>query len=280
MGSFGSVFRGTLSDGMSIAIKVFNLQLEGAFKSFDVECEVMRNIRHRNLVRIISSCTNMDFKALVLEYMPNGSLEKWLHTQNYGLDILQRLNIMIDVALALEYLHHDHTTPIVHCDLKPSNILLDEDMIAHVGDFGIAKLLGEGEFVAQTMTLATIGYMAPEYGTEGIVSTRGDVYSYGIMLMEAFTRKKPTDEMFVGEMSLKHWVSESLHGGSIIEVVDTNLIGSEDVNFSTKKQFVSSILHLAMDCSTELPEGRITMRDAVARLKKIKIKYLPNIERA
>ena len=161
VGSFGSVYQGTLSDGLSIAVKVFNLELEGAFKSFDIECEVLRNIRHRNLVKIISSCSNIDFKALVLEFMPSGSLEKWLYSHNHFLDILHRLNIMIDVASGLEYLHHGYTTPVIHCDLKPSNVLLDEDMVAHLGDFGIAKLLGEEDSTIQTMTLATIGYMAP-----------------------------------------------------------------------------------------------------------------------
>jgi LRR receptor-like serine/threonine-protein kinase FLS2 len=160
-GSFGSVYQGTLSDGLIVAIKVFNLIVEGAFKSFDTECAVLRNIRHRNLLKIISSCSNMDFKAFVLEYMPNGNLEKWLYSQYHCLSILQRLNIMIDVASALEYLHYGYSTPIVHCDLKPTNILLDEDMVAHVADFGIAKLLGDGDSMMRTMTLATIGYMAP-----------------------------------------------------------------------------------------------------------------------
>ena len=93
--------------------------------------------------------------------MPNGSLEKWLYSCNYFLDIMQRINIMIDVASALEYLHLGHPIPVIHCDLKPSNVLLDNDMVAHVGDFGIAKLLGEEDSMKQTMTLATIGYMAP-----------------------------------------------------------------------------------------------------------------------
>jgi LRR receptor-like serine/threonine-protein kinase FLS2 len=160
-GSFGSVYQGTLSDGMIVAIKVFDLKVEGAFKSFDTECEVLRNIRHRNLVKIISTCSNMDFKSFVLEYMPNGNLEKWLYSQDHCLSVLQRLNIMIDVASALEYLHQGYSTPIVHCDLKPSNVLLDEDMVAHVADFGIAKMLGDGDSMMRTMTLATIGYMAP-----------------------------------------------------------------------------------------------------------------------
>ncbi|PQM42303.1 LRR receptor-like serine/threonine-protein kinase EFR [Prunus yedoensis var. nudiflora] len=194
-GGFGLVYKGTLSDGTDVAVKVFSLQLEGAFKSFDRECEMLSNIRHRNLIKIISCCSEIDFKALVLNYMPNGSLDKWLYSQNYSLNILQRMSIMIDVASALEYLHDGYSVPIVHCDMKPSNILLDDDMVAHVADFGIAKLLGVGDSITQTMTLATMGYMAPEYGMEGIVSRRGDVYSFGIVVMETFTRRKPTDEI-------------------------------------------------------------------------------------
>ncbi|GAY59968.1 hypothetical protein CUMW_198490 [Citrus unshiu] len=131
-----------LQDGMEVAVKVFHQQYERALKSFEDECEVMKRIRHRNLVKIIiSSCSNDDFKATF--------------------------------ALALEYLHFGHSIPIIHCDLKPSNVLLDEDMVAHISDFGIAKLLsGEDQLSKQTQTLATIGYMAPEYGTKGRVSTR------------------------------------------------------------------------------------------------------------
>ncbi|XP_062005970.1 probable LRR receptor-like serine/threonine-protein kinase At3g47570 isoform X3 [Rosa rugosa] len=160
-GGFGSVYKGTLSDGMDVAIKVFNLELEDAFSSFEVECEMLSSVHHRNLVKVISCCSQVDFKSLVLNYMPNGSLEKWLYSQNSSLNIMQRLDIMIDVASALEYLHHGYEVPIVHCDLKPSNILLDDDMVAHVADFGIARLLGGEDSMTQTMTLATIGYMAP-----------------------------------------------------------------------------------------------------------------------
>ncbi|XP_062014303.1 probable LRR receptor-like serine/threonine-protein kinase At3g47570 [Rosa rugosa] len=274
-GGFGSVYKGTLSDGINIAIKVFNLQLEGAFMSFDTECEMLGNIRHRNLIKIISCCSQIDFKAVVLDYMPNGSLEKWLYAQNFSLNILQRLSIMIDVASALEYLHHGTEIPIVHCDLKPSNILLDADMVGHVADFGIARLLGGGDSMTQTMTLATIGYMAPEYGTEGIVTRRGDVYSFGVVLMETFTKRKPTDEMFVGETGLTQWVANSLLSGAIVEVVDANLLGAEnDFSFVSKTDCLSSIMRLALSCCAESPEGRINMQDAVVTLNKIMIKFL------
>ena len=115
-----------------IVIKVFNLQLERAFRSFDSECEVLWNVRHQDLTKITSSCCIPDSKVLVLEFMLNGSHEKWLCSHNHFLDILERLNIMIDVGLAHKYLHHDHSSAhVIHCDLKPRNILLDKNMVAH-----------------------------------------------------------------------------------------------------------------------------------------------------
>ncbi|KAK2642493.1 hypothetical protein Ddye_024256 [Dipteronia dyeriana] len=268
-GSFGSVYKGTLQDGGLVAVKVFHLHLEGVLKSFETECEVLRNTRHRNLVKTISSCSNNHFKAMVIEYMPNGSLENFLYDNNCSFDILQGLNLAIDVASGLEYLHHGYFTPIVHCDLKPSNILLDENMVAHLSDFGIAKLLADEDCIARTQTLATVGYMAPEYGRDGKVSTKGDVYSYGIMLMEIFTRKKPTDEIFVGVMSLKRWVCDSLHN-SITEVVDSYLLSREDEHFAVKEQCVLSILSIAMMCTSDSPQQRINMREVVNGLLKIR----------
>ncbi|KAB1204350.1 hypothetical protein CJ030_MR8G014199 [Morella rubra] len=274
-GSFGSVYRGALSDGMIVAVKVLNLQVEGAFKSFDAECEILRSISHRNLIKIITVCSSIDFKAFVLEYMPNGNLEKWLYNDDQGLTFLQRLNIMIDVASALEYLHWGYLMPIVHCDLKPSNVLFDEDMVAHVADFGISKILSLGDSMTRTMALATIGYMAPEYGSEGIISTKGDVYSYGILLMETFTRKKPTDAIFTGELSLKHWVEESLVL-SVIEIVDDKLLENRG-DSAVFVECVSSIMRLALQCCEESPKERITIKSASITLKKIKLKFLGDV---
>ncbi|XP_059632073.1 receptor kinase-like protein Xa21 [Cornus florida] len=276
-GSYGSVYQGTLTDGTVLAAKVFNLQQETAFKSFDTECEILRNIRHRNLTKVISSCSNLDFRALILEYMPNGNLEKWLYSHNYLLDILQRLDILIDVACALDYLHHGYSTRVVHCDLKPCNVLLDEEMVAHVSDFGIAKFLEQGDSIALTKTLATIGYIAPEYGLEGLVSTRCDVYSYGIMLMETFTRRKPIDDLFVEDLSLKGWVNQSLPD-AIIQVVDSNLLRPEEEHYTAKVKCVSSIMELALNCSAESPQERINMKDALVALKKIKLQFIKNCE--
>ncbi|XP_027095911.1 receptor kinase-like protein Xa21 [Coffea arabica] len=226
MGAYGSVYK-ALINGSNVAVKVFNLQIKGAFRSFDIECEVLRNLGHRNLTKVISSCSSLDFKALIFEYMSNGSLEKWLYYQDLYMDFLQRLDIMIDVASVLDYLHDGYSIPVLHCDLKPNNVLLDENIVAHVGDFGTAKLLGMGESMAQTQTLATLGYMAPKYGSEGLISKKCHIYSFGIMLMETFTRRKPTNEMLSGDMTLKDWINASWPD-AVSEVIHANLMRLEE----------------------------------------------------
>ncbi|XP_022765842.1 probable LRR receptor-like serine/threonine-protein kinase At3g47570 [Durio zibethinus] len=179
---------------------------------------VYKELWHRNLVKLSTACSSVDFqgnefKALVYEFMPKGSLESWLHPFPNALgngveddlrilSFLQRVNISIDVASAPEYLHHHCQTPIVQHDLKPNNVLLDNDMTAHVSDFG-----------------ATIYLSFVEYAMRDKVSTYGDIYSYGILLLEMFTGKRPTAEMFNDGLGLHNFVFTALPE-RISEVVD------------------------------------------------------------
>ncbi|CAN4106781.1 unnamed protein product [Withania somnifera] len=274
VGSYGSVYKGTLSSGVVVAIKVLDLQNEEVCKRFDTECEVPRHVRHRNLVRVITTSSSECIRAFILQYMPNGSLENWLYKEEFHLNLLQRVVIMLDVAVAIEYLHHDHVSPIVHCDLKPANVLLDEDMVAHVGDFGISKILAVSKSMVHTETLGTLGYIAPEYGSEGIVSTRGDVYSYGIMLMEVLTARRPTDEEIFNEnLGLREWIRRAFPR-TIMEVVDANLFSKKEQITSKSELCIASMILLALDCTKEMPESRITMKDVVKRLNKIKNKFI------
>ncbi|XP_042380241.1 putative receptor-like protein kinase At3g47110 [Zingiber officinale] len=171
-GRYGSVYKATLDrDGKIVAVKVFDLQQFGCSRSFLTECETLSRICHRNLVKIITCCSSVDsngndFKAIVFDFMPNKSLNRWLHPQlerngehqqiSY-ISLKQRLNIAIDVAEALYYLHSCCKPPVVHCDLKPSNILLDEDMVAHVSDFGLAKILPEAISKSLADSTSSIG---------------------------------------------------------------------------------------------------------------------------
>ncbi|XP_058212378.1 probable LRR receptor-like serine/threonine-protein kinase At3g47570 isoform X2 [Rhododendron vialii] len=289
-GGFGCVYKGVIEQNgeLVVAVKVLDLQTRGATKSFMAECEALRNIRHRNLVSIITSCSSMDFqgnefKALVYEFMPNGSLDNWLHPipeasngerEFVGLDLLQRIEIAIDVACALNYLHYQCERPIIHCDLKPSNILLDGDMVAHVGDFGLARFRAEftTPSTSSTEIRGTIGYAAPEYGLGSEMSTSGDVYSYGILLLEMITRKRPTDIMFEGDLNLHNFTRIALPQ-RVIEIVDPMLL-TEERNGSKMMEYLISILEIGLACSTESPKDRMSIDIVLRELHLVKSNIL------
>ncbi|XP_030968986.1 putative receptor-like protein kinase At3g47110 [Quercus lobata] len=284
-GNFGSVYKGKLGlDETIVAVKVLNCQKQGASKSFIAECEALRNIRHRNLVKILTACSSIDFegndfKALVYEFMPNGSLEMWLHSEDgvkqlRSLNLLQRINIALDVASALFYLHRHCQTPIIHCDIKPSNILLDDDLNAHISDFGLARLLsksGKEAFHNQLSSVGikgTVGYVAPEYGMGSQLSTNGDVYSFGILLLEMLTGRRPTDKLFKDDLNLHNFVKLALPR-RVMEIVDHSIfneVGESDNMVTSWSDWTSGhteclilVFQIGLACSAESPIDRMDM---------------------
>ncbi|GMH12230.1 hypothetical protein Nepgr_014071 [Nepenthes gracilis] len=297
-GSYGLVYKGVLDpEGSLVAVKVLKLKQKGASKSFMAECRAWRDIRHRHLIKIITVCSSIDskgsdFKALVYEYMPNGNLEQWLHhntnelPQQGCLSFLQRLNIAIGVASAMEYLHHQCQTLIIHGDLKPSNVLIDADMNARVGDLGLSKFLANGPQSAsqgQTSThgntRGTVGYVAPEYGINAKVSSSGDVYSFGILLLEMLTEKRPTDSIFQGEMTL-HKHAKMAMPERVGEIVARSLqLQLEDDNHDNNNAIISkeclvAAMCIGIACSLESPHNRMDMKNVTAKLRAIREKLL------
>nr|XP_017241375.1 PREDICTED: probable LRR receptor-like serine/threonine-protein kinase At3g47570 isoform X2 [Daucus carota subsp. sativus] len=242
-GRYGSVYKGVLESVEHIlAVKVLNIEIHGANKTFLSECETLRHIRHRNLIKIITACSSTDFKgndfkALVFEFMTNGSVDNWLHPSPSdqgnarNLTLLQRLNISIDVAVGVDYLHHHSHASIIHCDLKPSNVLLDDDLVARIGDFGLARFcfpttsdINQSQ-MSSSGVRGTIGYVPPEYGMGGEISTEGDVYSYGIFLLEMFSGKRPTcsSTLLDNNNSLHDYVRKALPH-RVMNIVDSRII--------------------------------------------------------
>ncbi|KAK5795413.1 hypothetical protein PVK06_036677 [Gossypium arboreum] len=295
-GSFGYVYKGILkANGAVIAVKVLNLLNHRASRSFLVECEALKNIRHRNLVKVLTAISGIDyngndFKALVYEFMENGSLEDWLHPSvgmnkpetMKNLNFFQRLNVAIDVAHALEYLHHRCETPIIHCDLKPSNVLLDGEMVGHISDFGLAKILSGDKLNYSTNESSslglrgTIGYAPPEYGMGSELSTNGDAYSYGILLLEMLTGKRPTSERFKEGLSLRNFVKAAFPN-RVVEIIDPILL-QESVRGGSAAdihlQCLNSIFEIGLTCSTESPRERMDMSNVVTKLCSIRDKLL------
>eukprot|EP01018_Ginkgo_biloba_P027382 Gb_35294 [translate_table: standard] len=164
VGSFGRVYKGVLNDGTTVAVKVLNLQNEETHRSFARECKVLRRVRHRNIISILTSGSNLDFNSLVIPFMSNGSLNKCLYSDGdhvCGLSLTQRLNISLDIAQGMAYLHHDCFLQVVHCNLKPSNVLLDHSMTSYIADFGISRLTCGNSMDSFTTLgfLGSVGYM-------------------------------------------------------------------------------------------------------------------------
>lgn len=198
-GSYGTVFSGRLDNGHLVAVKLLHLS-KGNGEDFVNEVRSISRTSHVNIVSLLGFCLEGSKRALIYEYMPNGSLDKYIYSENpkgiLGWDKLYK--IAIGIARGLEYLHHSCNTRIVHFDIKPQNILLDKDFCPKIADFGLAKLCGTKESkLSMTCPRGTIGFIAPEvlYPTFGVVSTKSDVYGYGMMLLEMVGVRKKVESI-------------------------------------------------------------------------------------
>ncbi|KAF6176517.1 hypothetical protein GIB67_007900 [Kingdonia uniflora] len=292
-GTFGHVYKGALRDDTRIAVKVLDSTMGGEIPgaSFKRECQVLKRTRHRNLMRIITACSKPDFKALVLPLMSNGSLESRLYPvqdSGQGLSLVQLVRICSNIAEGVAYLHHDSPIRVIHCDLKPSNILLDDDMNALVSDFGIATLVkgggGQNTTVFDSSTFSStagllcgsVGYIAPEYGLGGISSTQGDVYSYGVLLLEIITGKRPTNVLFHEGSSLHQWV-KSRHPHNLQLIVREALLKSpmpSNINSVSSNKIrldvIIEMIDLGLLCTQYTPSMRPSMIDIAHKMGWLK----------
>ncbi|PAN25418.1 hypothetical protein PAHAL_4G299700 [Panicum hallii] len=286
-GSFGRVYEGTLRDGARVAVKVLDPKGGGEVSgSFKRECEVLKRTRHKNLVRVITTCSTASFNALVLPLMPKGSLDGLLYPPHGdidggGLDFAQIMGIVSDIGEGMAYLHHYAPVRVVHCDLKPSNVLLDEGMRAVISDFGIARLVaGEASSASDEsapcnsitgLLQGSVGYIAPEYGLGGHPSTQGDVYSFGVMLLELVTGKRPTDVIFHEGLTLHDWVRR--HYPHDVGAVLAHAPWRERALQSpaaAAEVAVVELIELGLVCTQHSPALRPTMADVCHEITLLK----------
>ncbi|CAN8311883.1 unnamed protein product [Cochlearia groenlandica] len=275
-GGCGDVYRVLLGDGKELAVKHircsntdtiqkdFSSKKEGRSKEFETEVQTLSSIRHLNVVKLYCSITSDDSSLLVYEYLPNGSLWDMLHTckkSNLGWET--RYDIALGSAKGLEYLHHGYEKPVIHRDVKSSNILLDEFFKPRIADFGLAKILqaNNGGLDSTRVVAGTYGYIAPEYGYSSKVTEKCDVYSFGVVLMELVTGKKPIEAEYGESKDIVNWVSNNLKSkDSVMEIVDKNL-------GEMYKEDAVKILRVAILCTARLPGVRPTMRSVVQMIE-------------
>ncbi|KAI5076354.1 hypothetical protein GOP47_0008419 [Adiantum capillus-veneris] len=283
LGQGGSsvVFKGVLEDGNSVAVKVLKDVGKGSsHEAFLRETQILSRLKHRSLVRILGSVRNLDVQALVLEYMGNGSLETYLdmHRQHMSADDYMILRgpftywealsaVAMDIAEALNYLHHDYGEPIIHGDVKPSNILFDADLKPRLADFGLAKLVKreEGALTLSSSFKGSIGYMAPEYAYAARITTKVDVYGYGVVLLRMLTGLSPTHSSLDGQ-TLHEWVKMKLPVDQDgIANIDAELLDAALVQVAsdTCTKLVDQLLKIGLACTADRPEDRPTIHQVL-----------------
>ncbi|KAJ1273737.1 hypothetical protein BS78_05G007000 [Paspalum vaginatum] len=266
-GGFGSVFRGVLPRSKkAIAIKRVAPESKQGMKEFIAEIVILGHLRHRNLVQLLGYCRHKQQLLLVYDYMPNTSLDYHLHTQQpnaTNLSWSQRFHIIRGIASGLFYLHEDWEQVVIHRDIKTSNVLLDSEMNARLGDFGLARSHDHGADAHTTRVAGTWGYIAPELARLGKATKATDVFAFGVLMMEVTCAKRPiwVDSANGEPLALADWVLAAWRGGSITDAVDPRLD-------TYVEEEVGLVLKLGLLCSHPSPEARPCMRLVMKYLQR------------
>ncbi|KAL9235628.1 hypothetical protein vseg_010372 [Gypsophila vaccaria] len=281
-GGFGVVYKGVLQDGTHVAVKRMESNLQGTkgMNEFQAEIAVLSKVRHRNLVTLLGYCVTREERIVVYEYMPQGTLTQHLYEcQEKGLSPLtwkERLVIALDVARGVEYLHSLAQQSFIHRDLKPSNILLGDNMRAKVSDFGLVKSApDQGKYSVETRLAGTFGYLAPEYAATGRVTTKVDVFAFGVVLMELITGRKALDESFPEDQAqLVNWFRRVLiTKENIIKALDPFLEGTDDEEILSS---IYKVAELSGHCTVREPQQRPDMSHAVNVLSPLVSQWRPS----
>ncbi|XP_059077443.1 cysteine-rich receptor-like protein kinase 42 isoform X2 [Cryptomeria japonica] len=259
-GGFGEVYKGKLLDGKVIAVKKLSeRQKTQAMNEFLTEVKLISSVRHRNLVRLLGCCSHGHERLLVYEFMSNNSLDK--HLFGMFLDWETRLNITVGTARGLAYLHEESNVRIVHRDIKPGNILLDDKFLPKIADFGLARFYPEGESHVSTKVGGTIGYTAPEYVVRGQLTEKADVYSFGVVVLEIVSGRKCIDQKLPDPLQLLlQWIWQLYESEQILEMVDPKLKGEYP-----QEQMVR-VIRIALLCVKASPSQRPSMTQIVSML--------------
>ncbi|XP_037404313.1 probable leucine-rich repeat receptor-like protein kinase At5g49770 isoform X2 [Triticum dicoccoides] len=265
-GGFGKVYRGTLPTGQLVAVKRSQEgSLQGSLE-FRTEIELLSRVHHKNVVSLMGFCLDQGEQMLVYEYIPNGTLKESLTGKSgVRLDWKRRLRVILGTAKGIAYLHELADPPIVHRDIKSSNVLLDERLNAKVSDFGLSKLLGEdGRGQVTTQVKGTMGYLDPEYYMTQQLTEKSDVYSFGVLLLEMITAKKPLERgrYIVREVLAALDRSKDLYG--LHDLLDP-VLGASPTSLGGLEQYVD----LALRCVEEAGADRPSMGEAVSEIERI-----------
>ncbi|KAL6911730.1 hypothetical protein ACP4OV_000535 [Aristida adscensionis] len=260
VGGFGRVYKGVLPrTKVEVAVKKVSHESRQGMKEFVAEVVTIGQLRHRNLVQLLGYCRREDELLLVYDYMPNGSLDKFLHDPNRPvLSWCQRFRIIKGVASSILYLHEDWEQVVLHRDIKASNVLLDAEMNGRLGDFGLARLYDHGTDPHTTHVVGTMGYLAPELGHTGRASKASDVFAFGVFLLEVACGRRPVLQDAHGEHHLLvDWVLEQWRRGTLAGAVDPRLGG----DFAVEE--ASLVLGLSLLCSHPVPGALPGIRQIV-----------------